>query len=155
MKVMPKRISGKSFKSYGTVVLKPQGRPTSEGETYRFWSDIAHYDVDGSTEIGLCTVFARDGSPVTILERHRGTPEILIPIDAPFVLPVLAKGRDAGHLEAFSVDCGEAVVINAGVWHGACIPVNTEESSYYVIFKRNTPYEDVEKREIQPVHIEG
>jgi hypothetical protein len=40
------------------------------------------------------------------VERHLRTPEILIPIDAPFVLPVFRmKGVP---LEYFQVDVGEA-----------------------------------------------
>lgn len=155
MTVTTERITEENFSPFGAVVIMPEGEPSSEGASYRFWSDIVHYDVDGSTEIGICTVFKPGGASITGLERHLGTPEILIPIDAPFILPVLAGDQEVSQLAAFRVNIGEAVVINPGVWHGACIPANTEESSYFVIFKCNTPHEDVETKKIQPVNIGG
>ncbi len=87
------------------------------------------------------------------MERHLNTPELLIPIDAPFVLPVqLEESADSG-VGAFLVNIGEAVVVDRAVWHGACLPVGKRKSSYFVIFRRNTPHEDVQKKVIETVEI--
>ncbi|MCF7802646.1 MAG: ureidoglycolate lyase [Candidatus Marinimicrobia bacterium] len=154
MKISAQKVSVDNFREYGKVVEGTAGKPTSQDETYKFWSDIANYEIDGRTEIGLCTVYRQEIQQVTGIERHLHTPEILIPVDAPFVLPVLKSENPEDGIDAFRVDIGQAVVIDPGGWHGPCIPDRTEEATYFVIFRHNTPYEDVESTEIEPVRIE-
>ncbi len=153
MVVQSKRISRDNFARFGSVVARPGGTPTSQAADYRFWSDIADYAIEGETEIGLCTVYRQPKTEISGMERHLRTPEILVPIDAPFVLPLLIEGDSDEKAEAFRVDIGEAVVINRAVWHGACLPVGREESSYFVIFRRNTPHEDVVKKEVRKFEV--
>ncbi len=140
-----------NFSKYGKVVRLPSGKPTSQAKEYKFWSDIADYGIDGETEIGICTVYRQRVRHITGVERHLRTPEILIPIDGPFVLPLLKEGEK--NVEAFRFDVGEAVVIEPAVWHGACLPVEKKETSYFVIFRKGTPHEDVEKKSIPRVEI--
>jgi ureidoglycolate hydrolase len=154
MNITAKRATSAGVAPFGSVVKAPAGSPASEGAGYRFWSDIAHYRIEGETEIGLCTVFDRPGTAIDTVERHMKTPEILIPIDAPFVVPLMIDGNESSGPEAFSVDPGEAIVISGGVWHGACLPVGKRESSYFVIFRRGTPGEDVQKKTVTPFTIE-
>jgi len=143
-----------SFRKYGKVVNAPSDAPTSEAKEYKFWSDIADYEIEGETEIGICTVYRQPENILIGLERHINTPEILIPMDAPFILPVLRDGNDEQSPELFKVDIGEAVVIDNGVWHGPCLPYKVNQSSYFVIFKKGTPIDDVDKRNISPIHFE-
>lgn len=144
-------ISPENFAPFGKIVTAPTTAPTSQAADYKFWSDIADYHVPGETEIGLCTVYAQPKQEIAGVERHLQTPEILIPVDAPFVLPLFDDG--AGKVQAFRVNIGEAVVINTGVWHGPCLPVGKKESTYFVIFRKGTPHEDVFKKPIDPVQI--
>ena len=146
-------ITQENFKKFGQVVTSPTTKPTSQSTEYKFWSDLAHYLINGETEIGLCTVYQQPTAEISGMERHTQTPEILIPIDAPFVVPLLRDNDPANQTAAFQVNIGEAVVIDEGVWHGACLPVGKKESSYFVIFRRNTPQEDVEKKTILPIQI--
>ena len=154
MKIKSKHISQENFKKFGKVVTAPEGKPTSQSADYKFWSDIADYLIEGETEIGICTVYKQPINQISGMERHLRTPEILIPIDAPFTLPLLLDGESEEDTEAFQCDLGEAVVINKAVWHGACFPVGKEESSYFVIFRKGTPHEDVEKKETRSIGIE-
>ncbi|SRR5690606_17103679 len=147
-----KNAAPENFGKYGKIVKAPQGKPTSEAADYKFWSDIANYKIDGNTEVGICTVYKQDENIITGMERHLHTPEILIPIDAPFVLPVMLDDEDSA--EAFKIEIGEAIIINNAVWHGACLPVGKNESSYFVIFRHRTPQEDVEKKTVSPFKIE-
>jgi ureidoglycolate hydrolase len=142
------------FSNFGSFVKLQDAKPTSEDNTYKFWSDIAHYYIEGQTEIGICTVYKQNENTIDGLEMHINTPEILIPIDAPFVLPLLLEGDDESKMKAFKVNVGEAVVIKNGIWHGACLPVDKESASYFVIFRLNTPHEDVAKKTISPVTIQ-
>jgi ureidoglycolate hydrolase len=151
--IQARRVSSDNFRPYGSIVSIPKGDPTSQSKEYRFWADIADYHIDGSTEIGLCTVYAQPHSDISGVERHIRTPEILIPVDAPFVVPLLLDGRPDSAVEAFHVEVGEAVVIHSGVWHGACLPVDAPQATYFVIFRKGTSHEDVSKKDITPVRI--
>ena len=154
MKIKSEQISNEKFNRYGKVVVSPKGSPTSQAADYQFWSNIADYLIEGETEIGICTVFKQPKNIITGLERHLKTPEILIPIDAPFTLPLLIDGENVNLVKAFQCNIGEAVVINKSIWHGACLPVGKNESSYFVIFRKGTPHEDVEKKDIEPIEID-
>jgi len=149
--ITPAHITPENFARYGKIVTAPTVQPTSQASGYKFWSDLADYHIFGETEIGLCTAYAQPGEEISGVEHHKATPEILIPIDAPFVLPLFDDAR--GKAEAFHVNIGEAVVINTGVWHGACLPVGKNEVTYFVIFRKGTPHEDVMKKPIDPVKI--
>jgi ureidoglycolate lyase len=151
MTVHAVRITPENFIEFGKVVTAPRGKPTAEAESFRFWSDIADYSIRGETEIGICTVYRLPSSGISVVERHLQTPEILIPIDAPFILPLVG---DDGTVSAFRVGIGEAVVIDKAIWHGPCLPVAEKESSYFVVFKKGTPHTDVEKKIIPETVIQ-
>ncbi|KUO63448.1 hypothetical protein APF79_06665 [bacterium BRH_c32] len=152
--IQSKIVDKDNFGKFGEVVKFPTGRTTSQDITYKFWSNIANYKIEGKTEIGICTVYKQDENIIEGVERHLHTPEILIPIDAPFVLPLLKEGEPDDNIESFKVEIGEAVIVNESVWHGACLPVGKDSASYFVIFRLNTPVEDVEKKSISPTLIE-
>lgn len=154
-KLISKRITQKNIAKFGKVVLAPTGSPTSEGSNYKFWSNIADYGIRGDTEVGICTVSRQSDNSVSSVEQHKMTPEILIPIDSPFILPLLSEGRPDNEMEAFEVYPGEVVIIYEGVWHAACLPVAAEESSYFVIFRKSTPHTDVTKKSITAMTIEN
>lgn len=153
VKIKIQRISEQNFRQYGQVVSFPESAPTAQSLEFKFWSDLAHYHITGETEIGICTVYHQPKSVVSDMEKHVETPEILIPIDAPFLLPLLIDREESEKVAVFQVNIGESVIINPGVWHAACLPVGRQKSSYFVIFKHGTPYKDVEKRPIQPIEI--
>jgi ureidoglycolate hydrolase len=154
MNVRVVEATPESFVRFGKSFKIPKGTPTARAPEFAYWSDVIDYRIDGETEIGWCTVFRQPTLHVAGVERHRKTPEILIPVDAPFILPVLREGDPPEALQAFRVNVGEAVVIDDGVWHGACLPVGTAESSYFVIFRKGTPHEDVEMKQIPVVTLE-
>ncbi len=153
MVITPQRAETDNFSRYGSVVKLPACTPASQDKTYKFWSDIAHYNIDGETEIGLCTVYKQPETIIDGMERHLSTPEILIPVDGPFYLPLLRDGKSEGKPEVFRIDIGEAVVVDPGIWHGACIPVGMYQCTYFVIFKRGTPVHDVQKKSFKPFEI--
>ena len=154
-KIEPHRITPERFRPYGEVAQPPAAEPTAADDTFSFWSDVASYHIEGDTEIGLCTVHRQAPARVTWVERHARTPELLIPIDAPFVLPVLKEDAPDSAVEAFRVNIGEAIVIGQGVWHSACHPVGRDQATYFVIFRRGTPHEDVIKKDVAGVAVGG
>jgi ureidoglycolate lyase len=152
MTASPRRATPEAFARFGAVVPAPTQEPTAADATFSYWSDLAHYRIEGETEIGLCTVYRQSEPRVTWMERHDRTPEFLIPADGPFLLPVM---DDAGAVEVFRVEPGEAVVIGQGVWHSACHPVHGDSATYFVVFRRGTPQEDVTKQDLEPVVVGG
>ena len=145
-----KRITNENFAAYGSVAQLENQEPLAEESQFSFWSDCASYQIDGETEVGFCTVRSPKDDVVGWMERHERTPEILIPIDWPFLLPVMRNEE----VEVFEVHPGEAVVIDRNVWHSACMPVGRREATYFVIFRRGTPRDDVKKQTIQAVSID-
>lgn len=148
MTIDVQRINSENFRPFGSVARPPGGEPLAADETFEYWSDVARFEIPGRTEIGYCKVYER--RTVEWMEQHVHTPEILIPADRPFILPVMS---DDGRVAAFEVDTGVAVVIGKGVWHSACLPVGGAHATYFVIFRRGTPHEDVAKREIDQIEI--
>ena len=148
----PQRATPEAFARFGSVAAAPTGPPAAGDDTFRYWSDLAHFRIDGETEIGVCTVYKQDAPRVTWMERHARTPEVLVPLDAPFLLPVM---DGSGAAELFRVEPGEAVVIADGVWHGACLPARGDAATYLVVFRRGTPAEDVEMRDIPDLTVTG
>lgn len=155
MIIKARKITSENFTSFGEVVIGASGEPTSQSVDYKFWSDIMRYTITGETEVGICTVYKQPTNSINVMERHLNTPEILIPIDSPFVLPLLNDKNKPGEAKAFLVDVGQAITINERVWHGACIPFEKNECSYFVIFKRGTPHNDVEKMELSEITIQS
>ena len=153
MEIKAKIITTENILSFGKVVVGASGAPTSQASDYKFWSNIMSYEIDGETEFGICTVYKQSESTITGMERHISTPEILIPIDGPFMLPLLIDKDKPEETETFILEVGQAVVINEKVWHGACLPLGKGECSYFVIFKKGTPFNDVEKTEISEITI--
>lgn len=147
--VTAEHINDENFERFGSVARLAGESALATTEQFQYWSDHAHYGIEGETEIGFCRIYALEGSRVDWMERHERTPEVLIPIDRPFILPVMVDGDVA----AFQVNPGEAVVIGQNVWHSACLPVGGDEATYFVIFRRGTPHEDVIKSEIDAVTI--
>jgi len=153
MNLKPKKITEENFSAFGKVVVGTSGNPTSQASDYKFWSDIINYKIDGETEVGICTVYKQVTNSIKGMERHLNTPEVLIPIDAPFILPLLNDKNNPEEADAFIVNIGQAITINEKVWHGACIPFGKDECSYFVIFKRGTPHNDVEKTDLPEITI--
>ena len=148
----PQRATPEAFARFGAVVPAPSAEPTAADATFAYWSDLAHYRIDGETEVGLCTVYRQADPRVTWMERHDRTPEFLIPTDGPFLLPVMDGD---GAVALFRVEPGEAVVISGGVWHSACLPASADSATYFVVFRRGTPREDVTKTDIPPRAVGG
>ncbi|MCF7885023.1 MAG: ureidoglycolate lyase [Candidatus Marinimicrobia bacterium] len=153
LQINARQASRQNFSKYGKFVSRPTTEPTAQSKEFKFWSDLTHYHIKGDSEIGICTIFPQSKLTVASMERHTGSPEILIPGDHPFLVPLLLDGEESERTGVFYVDIGQAIVIDRGVWHGACLPVSQKESSYFVIFKQGTPEQDVEKKDINPVEV--
>jgi len=161
MIVKVKNLTAEAFSKFGEFVEVPSFPPLVESENVKYWGTVATFKVEGETEIGICIV--RKGSNVLeFMERHVQTPEVLVPIKGDFILPVATSKNledpeecpRAEDIEAFYIKDEQAVIMKKGVWHYAPIPVGSE-SSFFVIFKKETTKRDLDLKKInEKVKIE-
>jgi ureidoglycolate hydrolase len=117
-----------AFQPFGQAVVEPpeDARPTIETGGIRFFEDlIVPKWRPGAPTVGPLRVNVHDrDEPVTKMERHNTAPELFIGQDCSYIIMVAPavppEELRAGLVQAFSVDLGEAIVLNPGVWH--CTP---------------------------------
>lgn len=125
-------LTREAFAPFGQAVPRPEGRPTSFGDSFDCWFGVGTLH---GADLRLGQVAARrpaDGR-ITAMERHPDI-ELLMPATGPLI-QVVAPGRDlrdageqprAEEALAFLIAPGEAVVVAPGVWHAAALPAETE-----------------------------
>jgi ureidoglycolate hydrolase len=127
-------LTAGAFEPFGRAVSQPAGNPTSRGEGFDCWFNVAEL-TGQNLKLGQVVAHRGDGT-VTTMERHPDI-EFLVPITGPMI-QVVAPGRDladateqprADEAIAFVLEPGEAVVVAPGVWHSAAMPV-AEETLY-------------------------
>jgi len=147
IKVKAKKLTAESFSKFGKVVEIP--RTLDETKTVNYWGTLATFKVEGQSEVGVCIV-KKNSNRMDSMERHVKTPEVLVPIEGDFVLPVaLSKDLEdpderpsAENVEAFYVNDKQCLVMAEGVWHWAPFPA-WEQASFFVIFKKETSKSDM------------
>ncbi|MGW4097739.1 MULTISPECIES: ureidoglycolate lyase [unclassified Mycobacterium] len=89
------------------------------------WSDV-HTRSEltlGSAQLGM-TSCAQGPWECKQMERHRTTTEVLVCTNAPIVLavapPTQGPAPMAAQVEAFTLERGDVVILEPGVWHDAC-----------------------------------
>ena len=156
MIVAIKEATPENFQGYGSLVTLPDYPAPLGTDTIRYWPALAKYLIEGETEIGLCTCLERPRQ-VESLERHCNTPEILVPLDDDFILPVAYTPQPVTEgnklkvegVQIMKIRRGTVVILNPGVWHWAVWPDKNKSVTYLVEFKSNTPKEDFEKKDIE------
>lgn len=134
------------FSEFGTYVGLPETKePSKQGPGWKCWSFEGSIDVRTEAHVGLVFCEYKEDVTVEKMERHCSRKEILICADSPVVLP-LAKSVDMSNKEEKPLSEnvkyvilreGDVVIIDKGVWHGACFPLQ-EDCKYYFIIE-NSP----------------
>lgn len=145
-------ISDTNIAGYGRYVRTEQQKPAAELTEFAFWNKLALVN-HASTSIGLVYVHQQPEAVSTTFEQHLNTTETLIPADGDVVL-VLAKPLatdtrqiDLTTVRALRLAAGDAVVLDAGVWHFAPHPIGGSVK-VWVIFQEDTPDNDLFMRHI-------
>lgn len=151
----PKKISVGNFGRFGRYLSVPNRRTTpptiSAPKVIDYWKQQAVFEKSLEIEVGFLTVYQREGVFQQI-ERHRGTPELLVILDGEVAIPC-APPHDrmkAGQvpcladIEIFKVPAGSAVLFPTGGWHWAPYPTRDKKVNILVVFKNNTSAEDLE-----------
>lgn len=106
-------------------------------------AEIAFLDTHGPVEWGMLFFRKR---PLTMeqMERHIGTPEMVVALDGPIIVPIAPvtqiDGRevpDMSQLTAIYIDQGQGMILDDGQFHWAPFPIN-ETASVLIGFKPKT-----------------
>ncbi len=151
-----RRASAESFGRFGTFVAAAEGAPFAAGEAAAYREKVGVLDVGGGrVSVGVLRLKKR---PLDLheLERHLATPELLVAAEGDVVFAVAPANQpepspEAGAVEAFRLNQGEAVIMNPGVWHSLPFPLQGE-ATLLVVFKENTPAADFQLADTAKEH---
>jgi ureidoglycolate hydrolase len=122
-------------------------------DAFAYWNDLSLGDFEGTATFGMVKTKA-GGMAVPLLERHLRTSETLVPLDEDIVLvlaePTSGSLPDLDNAAAFLVRRGQAVTLKRGTWHYIPLVPSGNAARTMVVFRRGTPSEDLEVKELQP-----
>jgi len=141
MQVKIENISKESFKEFGEVIEMPvKSEPTVAVETVTFWKQQAMFAIDGEIEVGVLKVKKMD-MVFDELENHFKTATGLICLDGDCVIGVTSPADavpSASDVKAFMVPQGQLFVLAEKCWHSPTYPVDKDEITLLVIFKKDS-----------------
>ncbi|HSR34166.1 MAG TPA: ureidoglycolate lyase [Anaerolineae bacterium] len=155
-----KALTRETFEPFGQLITVPQDISVEPGAVHG-WSRVATAQFAGEVEVGWLKLLRRPVE-ITQMEHHLGTPEMIIPLDVPLLVPV-APGDgspdsvpDPEQIEGFVVKPGQALVMDKSGWHWLPFPTEGESGSCLIIFVKDTPEHDLLIRDLpsgQSVHF--
>lgn len=141
-----RRITNENFCEYGEIIDISGEDPTFTCSRFEWYDRLGAWNL-GKASFGMvCPVYTGDFSQ-PVLERHKGTNEIVIPLDEDVVVVVgkpdaLEKSEpDKEDFGAFYVARGQAVVFSEGIWHEAPMTF-AEKAKVIVVYRDGTGEED-------------
>lgn len=151
MKLKVQEVTKENFAHIGQVIQTPDIEhtpPQLTGDGFVHHAELAFIETKGPLEFGI-TTFNKRPMKTRQLEQHAQTQEMLLAMDAPFVMPVAPKkvvdGRevpDLTQLMAICVKQGEGVIFHKGNFHWAPFTLG-ERSSVLVGFEPKTWADDI------------
>ena len=145
MQVSIQHASRENFRKFGELVeLEPRSEATVAVETVDFWQQQAVYHIKGETEVGVLHV---RNMPMVFdeLENHFHTPTGLVCLDGDCVIALATPGDEVPEvteIEAFRVAKGQLMMLKDKCWHSIAYPLDQEQITLLVIFKKNTLSDD-------------
>ncbi len=164
MEVPIKELTAAGFAAYGRVIERPAAPPDAAGPGWQWWGETTLLpDADRPYGVGYLQL-----RPAALsfdwAERHMRSAEVIVPLggdclvyvgppdhpDQPARLPPLDR------FDVFRVRSGQAVVLAAGVWHGAPLAIDRPLAAL-VLLRQGTGTADVHLARFvhTPVRIEG
>ena len=96
-----KALTKEAFEPFGQLITVPQDIAVEPGAVHG-WARVATTQFPGEVEVGWLKLLRRPAE-VTQMEHHLGTPELVIPLDVPLLVPVAPGARfKAGGLFNFA-----------------------------------------------------
>lgn len=151
MKLKVQKLTRENFVHIGQVIQIPDAENTPaqhNGEGFVHHAELAFIETEGPLEFGITTFYKRP-MKTSQLEQHAKTQEMLLAMNAPFVMPVAPKkvvdGKempDMSQIMAIYVNQGEGVIFHKGNFHWAPFTL-AEKSSVLVGFEPKTWANDI------------
>jgi len=141
MRINIEKISKETFEEFGQIIEMPvQSEPTVAVETVTFWKQQAMFAIDGDIEVGVLKV-KKMAMVFDELENHFKTATGLICLDGDCVIGVTQPSDEvplASDIKAFLVPQGQLFVLAEKCWHTATYPVDKDEITLLVLFKKDS-----------------
>jgi ureidoglycolate lyase len=152
-----------AFAPFGHVITSPTHHPDASGPGWQWWGEMALLAAD-SRPYGVGYLALRPTEPrFDWAERHMHSAEMLIPaggdclvyvgppdhLEEPGCLPALDR------FQIFRVYQGQAVLLHAGVWHGAPLAIDRPLNVVVLLLQGSGASDtSVVRFEETPVHID-
>lgn len=142
VKTIPiERLTTTAAERFGKALVFGDRQATSRGDWWQCWEGCAELSA-GQQWVGFVEAAARI-PVISEMEREPGT-EIIIPVRGTIVQVVALGGPhgmsatqpDAQTARAFIIACGEALVMQPGVWHAAAFGLHDKATYFYVAERR-------------------
>jgi ureidoglycolate lyase len=139
-------LSQEAFTPYGMVIQQPAAVAEASGDGWQWWSQAAVIpQTDKPYAVGYLSLLP---GPLQLdwAEYHRHSPEVIIPLghDCLIYVGTPHPEPDWERIEVFRIRPGQAVVLHAGVWHGAPLAV-AQPLTALVLLQQDTGQHDVYK----------
>jgi ureidoglycolate lyase len=141
--IVPQDLTDLAFKPFGQIVRMTSETHLPGGHYWDTW--VTWPRIDPPLDSFGTVVARRPESPIVLMEAHT-CQELLAPITGAIVQP-LALGADMNDpdagppldsIVAFVIKPGEAILIDAGIWHAPALPYDQSETTYQFVFPRQT-----------------
>ncbi len=106
-----------------------------------FFPAVAGFDIGSGSLVDVSYLYSFSRAPSTGVDRHLRTEEMFVPLDGDLCLPLApcrdpSNPRDQPRAEDFVgviVHHGQAVILNANVWHNGGWPVDADRGVRYIM----------------------
>lgn len=146
MRLAIRELTPDAFNRYGKAIHHPPSKAVASGDGWSWWSETARLpQIDRPYAVGYLAL-----RPCALqfdwAERHMLSCEAIIPLGGDCLIYVAPSGDLPvwEHFEVFLIRCGNAVLLSAGVWHGAPFAIDHPISAL-VLLRQGTGVEDTQR----------
>lgn len=141
MHIKIEKVNKDVFSPYGEIIEMPVNtEPTVDVETVKFWKQQAMFAIEGETEVGVLKIKRMD-MIFNELENHFKTATGLICLDGDCAIAVAPPTDElpaANEIKAFKIEKGQFFVLAEKCWHSATYPLDQDEITLLVFFKKDS-----------------